>query len=652
MNRKFTLIPVSAAVTLILQSAALANEELERQARPESTVTLGVGTVGNEDSYFSLYNGLDDGIHPLIDVDLLSRNDETGTWTELKGGSLGLDTRSFHFGQERQGEWSYSFDYGESTRRHPFVINTGLAGIGTENQKVSGGALVDRDFEMARHNGKLTVSRKLGSGYSTRISFRHDERKGDRPWGVRGHNFVAEPVDSDTEELIVDLGYAGDQMQWSAGYIMSLFHNKNEVLNSDAANSDGRSLSLPLDSESHQLYLTGGYNFTQATRGTLKLSRTVSSLDENFYTPATQAGSAFGRNDLDARVETTLVRAAIDSRISRDLSLNAYMRHEDRDDETPRYQYVTPSSSRDGFNVPFSRTTSNAGVQANYRVGSGYRVAVGFDHEGWERWAPPLRHASFREDTRDNILKASVRRSMSENINGSLGLSYGARDGSGYLRTASGNRIDPIHWGDRDRTKLKADINWQLSEALNLQAQLSGTVDDYDGLQELDGREGESAALMLDASYQINDEWQLTGWMSLSEVTLDQGTGQKGQVWYAHLGHAGRALGIGMRGEVNYTTEVGLDLELARDTSSHGISSSDLTVPDVPDIDYRNTTLRGFVNHPLNDDSGLRFDLSYQRIRTNDWTWNGVTYADGTTVTIEPDEKVTFVGVSYYYKWR
>ena len=49
-------------------------------------------------------------------------------------------------------------------------------------------------------------------------------------------------------------------------------------------------------------------------------------------------------------------------------------------------------------------------------------------------------------------------------------------------------------------------------------------------------------------------------------------------------------------------------------------------------------------------------DLVHDRTRLNEWTWgyNGVPflYSDNTTVSLNPNQNVTFVGVRYIYRWQ
>jgi hypothetical protein len=51
----------------------------------------------------------------------------------------------------------------------------------------------------------------------------------------------------------------------------------------------------------------------------------------------------------------------------------------------------------------------------------------------------------------------------------------------------------------------------------------------------------------------------------------------------------------------------------------------------------------------------MRVMYIYDRYRTDDWTWANWNYSPadgGTTVLQEPEQKVHFVGVAYYYRWR
>ena len=58
-----------------------------------------------------------------------------------------------------------------------------------------------------------------------------------------------------------------------------------------------------------------------------------------------------------------------------------------------------------------------------------------------------------------------------------------------------------------------------------------------------------------------------------------------------------------------------------------------------------------FRSYALNKVSGVRLQYMYDRIKTDDWYWTNFTYGDGTTVRLDPDEEVHFLGVGYYYRF-
>lgn len=75
----------------------------------------------------------------------------------------------------------------------------------------------------------------------------------------------------------------------------------------------------------------------------------------------------------------------------------------------------------------------------------------------------------------------------------------------------------------------------------------------------------------------------------------------------------------------------------------------------LPDIVFRQTTLRLFGKYAVDKRSAVRLDLLHQRSKWNDWAWSDdgapFTYSDGTTVSQKPDQSVTFIGVTYVYSW-
>ncbi|MEQ1629024.1 MAG: MtrB/PioB family outer membrane beta-barrel protein, partial [Gallionella sp.] len=131
---KFQMLPIAAAILLAYSPAyAEVDSELQGLMSPESFVSIGVAgqNSGNDAIRFSQYTGLNQSGSVLLDGEYNKRDDATGLWTTFSARNLGLDTRELSFSQNKQGDWKYQVDYNEIVRRDPYVIHTGMTGIGT-----------------------------------------------------------------------------------------------------------------------------------------------------------------------------------------------------------------------------------------------------------------------------------------------------------------------------------------------------------------------------------------------------------------------------------------------------------------------------------------------------------------------------------------
>ena len=132
--KQFKLLPVAAAIVLVYSNAyAEGLTEVQALTTPESSVSVGAGSLnsGADAKRFSQYTGLNKNASVLLDVEMNKRDDATGVWTILNGRNLGLDTRELNFSQSKQGDWKYKIDYNEIVRNDPYIINTGMTGVGT-----------------------------------------------------------------------------------------------------------------------------------------------------------------------------------------------------------------------------------------------------------------------------------------------------------------------------------------------------------------------------------------------------------------------------------------------------------------------------------------------------------------------------------------
>jgi hypothetical protein len=76
----------------------------------------------------------------------------------------------------------------------------------------------------------------------------------------------------------------------------------------------------------------------------------------------------------------------------------------------------------------------------------------------------------------------------------------------------------------------------------------------------------------------------------------------------------------------------------------------------LPDVTYRLVSLKLFGKYAVRKDSDVRVDVVHQNAKLDEWTWgsNGTpfTYSDNSTVSMQPNQSVNFVGASYILKFR
>jgi MtrB/PioB family decaheme-associated outer membrane protein len=677
-----TMMTGLAAVSLAAcpQAFAQADEEaaaLAELATPASTVEFGLGYLDNEGRRFGQYTGMnEDGFYGLLDFSLVRRDDASGTWLKFTGTNVGLDHRAARFEHTRQGDWGYFVEFSQIPRYEPYVVNTRLLGIGTGTQTVNGLA-APQNFDLKTRRDAVTLGfdRAFSRTLGVQVRFRNEEKDGSRLFG-QGTSpgnpnviFLADPINYTTRQLEVTLNHTTETLQLSGGYYGTDFENSITALNVVGAVGGLTPMALPPGNQSHQLFLSGGYRITPTTRGTFRAAYTHQTQTEAFVTPS----AATGRTDLGGRVDTSLFQLGVTSRPLPRLSLLANLRHENRSDKTPIAQYIgaTPTATFDGSNEPRSIRSTAGKLEASYGLPMGFRVTGGLDYDERKRNTYRVRSVSHRDRTEEITYRAELRRSMSETVTGAISYAHSDRDGSPFLTnvlnndTPGANLVHPLHLADRKRDRVRLTATWQVAEPLSLQFYVDQSEDRYSG-RSLGPRKGEARTYSLDASYALSYDWSATAWISRNDTRAEQSICASASAagvcpatpanpfWDADMRNIGDAVGAGLRGNPQTWLKLGADIMHSRDKSEYRLSSPTpgATVAPLPDAYFNVTRLNLFANYAIRENSGIRLSYVFERWSTDDWTWTAWTYSDGTRVLQDPVQKVHFVGVSYYYRWR
>lgn len=674
----FRIAPTLLAAAVAAAFAAPAHaqdDDVVRLILPESWVDIGLGRLNRDSPRFGLFNGLDEkDTYLLLDFDYARRQESTGTWYRASGRDIGLDNREARVELNRQGNYGVFLEYNQITRHDPNTIFTGLDGIGSDTLRVSGTEPRDVKLQLQRKIGVLGLEKFFAPGLSASLKLRTEDKQGERIFG-RGTpgamEFLADPQDYQTRQVDAIVSYAGKSFQIQGGYYGTSFDNSHpalHVIGGDPRLAGGANpftpIGLPPDSDSHQWHVSGGYNFTRGTRASFKFARARITQDDQFIlAPA----GVVDRDNLGGRLETTLAQAGISSRIMPALTLNASLRYEDRDDKTPLAQYFTgvgPTSTSDGFNEPRSITTTVGRAEALYSLRDGWRLAGKYEYDRRERNTSPVRVVTFREETEEHTVGLELRRSMSETVTGSLAIQRSERDGSEYELTTrndgspGSNLVAPLLLADRDRDRVRAMVDWSPMEQASLQFVVEQSRDDYEGsgTYQLGPREGRARHYSLDASWAIAEAWRLNAFYGFDSTKAEQSTqaaAPNGQFWDAKLEMRGKGYGVGLRGMLAGKFESGIDLQRFDNRSK--FSQEAITgnpVPEIPDIEFRQTTFKAYVRVPLTRDSGVRVLYVHDRWHTDDWTWSNFTYSDGTQVLQAATQRANFFGVAYSLTFR
>lgn len=703
MKNRFDTVPkllVLAIAHLPFTAAEVAAEDdtVEQLIRPESSVRIGIGSVNRDNQHFGMYNGLnDEGEFLTGDLDLVRRDDTTGTWIRLSARDAGLPTQEYRAEYERQGRFGAFLEYSETPRLTPYDVHTDVAGIGSAvlTMPPAGAAASTAGpttIGTERQKTVLGMKKILDSHWEFTARLQSEEKNGTRLFGrgtagaVSLNEFLAEPIDNTTQIVDLTVNYLGERFQASAGYYGSFFNNRHAALDvvggngalasTAAGNIPFSPIALPPDSYAHQFHLSGAYNFTPSTRGTFRLAHTRATQEDAFIPSAANGTNISGRTDLGGRLDTTLAQLGLTARPTPQLSLLANLRYEDRHDKTAVAQYLSPPAvpadcadpAVYACNEPRSLTILAGRIEGSYALPHRMRLTAGLDREEKERELLGRRITNFRYETDEDTLRLALTAPLGATVGGSLGVSWSERDGSGYLPTTVPGALQPIYLADRERARLRASADWSPSDQLALQFVIESSDDDYgrglDPTVDVGARSGDSQMYSLDISYALNERWRLTAFASRLRTEIEQASAtatrttpaSAATIWTAAMRNTGDTVGVGARGSIGEKWTVGGDLLIGRDHSRYRLGGS--ATESLPDILNRGNTYKLFARYAVSKDSAVQVNYVYDRYRSDDWTWNGDgtlpgwTYTDGTWIEQDPDQTVRFLGLSYEHRFR
>ena len=602
------------------------------------------------------------------------------------------------------------------------------------------------DFEVGteRKRANVGIAAVLGPGWEFKAGVRREEKDGAKLTGVNIGRFsglsaiMPEPISSTTDLFDANLGYAGENAHFSVGYHGSLYKNdiglwtvENAGANNAVMGNVARLQSWP-DNEMHQFNAAGGYRFSPTTR--LVVSGSYARMTQNEDFIANPAGSTWvvPTASAHAKVVQSLFSARLTSRPIKNVTFNAAYKFDDRDNKTPIYHFLTtggdsPGTSTQFTNEPVNRRLQQVNLDVDYSLGRGEAVKAEYEYQQIRRTAAGEETPFKADTTYENTVRVSYRKTLAEALSGRISYAYSRRRVSEY---EEGNpqptnpapplpAADPLLTGfeqfflaDRNRDRLRSQLNFQASESLSIQAGLDYNRDHF--LPEFGFKESKSWIASFDAGFVASESLTFSVFytyedmkMRLESLAIARGLTTTTLVphvsgppcasytnaantlpsdyftdpcrlWSESQADRIHTLGVGARhkglmggrlvltGELAYSranTPIGVAGGTYYNTGVPNSTTGNVFIAatSFPEISSTMTDLRLAGTYALDKAASVRLFYWYRRLKSADWAYDAYTNSPLGVLAIQnyvgngmtsPNYNVSVVGVSYIYRFR
>ena len=694
-----------------LVAAAASSEESEQLAEdseqlvPEaiisepvySDIELGIGYVADDAYFFGRYNGLQtEGPYLVGDIDAEKFNEDGRFWN-IRGTNLGLESRYLRLEGGKQGKHKFFLEWDELPNYRNNTVKTPFDGIGTDRLTLPTGFDIENDLDANLKPFELQTKReRIGIGASFTptqrwlfdIDFSHETKQGvdfigGAIGGISGGgggpgsgsgtlsavdtSLLPEPIDYDTDKVNATLSYAHDTGQLDLTYHASFFNNTYASLSWDdpftTTTGTGGSMALAPDNEFHQLSLTGAYSLPYRSRLTGLISMGRMTQNQQFQ-PYSINGATPASESLNGEVWLTNAQLKLSSRPVTKLRLNAELRYNERDNQTPveSYTYTVLDSSSSGGTVqnnPFSYEKTQATLDANYRFNAITSLRGGYKYNGMKR----SDFDAGREDTDENTLFAKWKIKPHSTIDLELYGESSSRDGSEIIFTSTNVQnqlMRKYNLADRDRVKLGAVIDYMATDRLYLSARADYSEDDYTETQ-LGLTEATLPTVTVDFSYQPGNNITTYGYYTWESIQSSQNGFDtvSSAGWQADFDDTFNTVGIGAKWTDLGKWDLGADLVYSKAIGN--IELKDEAAPgsedQYPDTKSEMASIKLWTDYNYSKQLVYRLGYWYEEYLADNWAVDGLpVYTSGSGIlllgneTMDYEVRVFTVSASYKFQ--
>ena len=531
------------------------------------------------------------------------------------------------------------------------------------------------------------------------------------------------------------LNWIGDKAHFTGSYYLSKFRDgynglsfSNPFFQVAAPNTTGwnpgvafpvDTLSTAPDNNFQQLNLNGGYELTQATKLVGGVSYGRNTQDMAYINQDQMQVGGLPQSSLNGLVITKHADLKLTNQTTKDLALSAGFKFNDRDNRTASNVYkfndlgAGPETS---ISTPLSNKKTQFELAADYRITQRQKLNVGFEHEQIQRWcnnSPTLAQilavtpgpggvvangvaaAYFANgascvqvpNSTENKLVANYHLQATDDVNLNAGYSYARRRAD--VNSAFYNPMQAKSEGyelpgyvaffdaSRNEQMVKAGVNWQATEKLNVGLNGRYVNDDYSAA--LGVQKGNAWSANLDVGYYFTENTSATAYVTVQNRKRDLDNNswshatatfytQASQIWTNTLSQDENTVGINAKHGGLMGGKLDMTADLTYSLSKSGYTTTDLwvnaacTTPSnngyacgsTPDIKSELIRFKLVGDYKVDKASKVRVGYIYQNLKSTDYFYNP--YQTGYTPTSmlptnqqAPSYSVNVITASYLY---
>jgi MtrB/PioB family decaheme-associated outer membrane protein len=555
--------------------------------------------------------------------------------------------------------------------------------------------------------------------------------------GNEAIQMLMNPTDYTTDNFNLALNWAGAKAFFTAGYYGSRFVDNYSSVSFPNPYNSGKSpngsllgapypvdaLSTPPSNDFNQVNFSGGYNLTSTTHLVGGYSYGRNTQNMGYVNQDQMVPGGLPANSLHGKVVITHADLRLTNQTTKDLSLSAGVDYNERDNQTPAYTYTFLNLGGDpqtSFSIPLSYRTTQGKLGGDYRITNDQRLHFGYEYENKRRWcntAVPVDPATGIPVGADvsatntgyfqavavlacvavpkeklNKFVANYRANATDALNFNAGYAYSDRSSTvnpAFYSPLQANsegfenyNYQAFFDGSRREQLVKAGVNYQATDKLNLSMDLRGTKDEYyDTVMGV--QQGKSSSVNLDMAYQISEKTSASvyaNWQYRSrDMVSASGRNSVGTAgltgWSNNLTDRGSAFGFDvkhsglMHGKLDLKASASYSLDRTRyNTQSYttpdilGVAcattpgNSGYNCGSTPTISSELLRAALTANYHIDNRSSVAFGYIFQKLNSNDYFYNYYQLGSTGTTTMPTNqlspsytENVAFVSYRYSF---